>query len=100
VVAYVRIRRPDRFREALAAWGTQTELAAHVGLSLQRVSQLATGVAPVIRASSAAAIEEVLGVRPGALFAADEADLLARYLGGEPGECCADADADPSAEAP
>lgn len=82
MAAYVRVRHPEAFREAVAAWGTQTELAAHVGLSLQRVSQLATGAAPVIKATTALAIEDVLGLNPGDLFAADEPALLAHYLGG------------------
>lgn len=77
---YVRVRDPAVLRRHVEEFGTQSDVAARSDLSVQRLSQLVTGVAPVIRAAFAAKIEEVLGVEPGTLFVVDQGHLLRPYL--------------------
>jgi transcriptional regulator with XRE-family HTH domain len=82
VVAYVRLVNATALLEAIAAHGTgtQTEVAASAGISLQRLNQIVREVAPVVPVATAAALERALGVPVGALFAPDDAELLRRYI--------------------
>lgn len=85
--AYVRLKDHHLLRAAIDRLSriegrpiTQAEVASRAGLSTQRISQLATGVAPVIRAMLAAQLERALGLRRNLLFFADEPELIRDYL--------------------
>lgn len=81
MASYVRVRDPELLQKHVRAAGTtQIDLAARVGLSPQRFSQLVTGAGPVIRAVHAAAIEDALGVPRRTLFVAEESALIRDYL--------------------
>jgi DNA-binding transcriptional regulator YdaS (Cro superfamily) len=85
---YVRVRKQSALRRAVEHAGTQTDVAERAGMSVQRLNQLITGVAPSIRVRQAAALEDTLGVVRGALFVVDSGgiDMIAPYLVGvEPG---------------
>ncbi len=81
MAAYVRLRDRAVLRRLVEATGLrQSDIAPRAGISSQRLSQLITGTAPVIRAELAAQLEAALGVDRGHLFAADEPDLIRDYL--------------------
>jgi len=81
--AYVRIRKPDVLREYIDLVGTQTDVAALAGLSLQRLNQLYIGVHDVVEVRKAARLEDVVGARRGELFEAVDGELLAPYIHAE-----------------
>jgi hypothetical protein len=79
--AYVRILNQAMFRAYIDVHAdSQMQLAIDCGLSSQRMSQLVTGVGPVIRASSALRITATLRVPPWLLFGPDEPELIAQFL--------------------
>jgi transcriptional regulator with XRE-family HTH domain len=80
MTAYVRVRKLDDLVECIDATGTQVDVAAAAGLSVQRVNQLYTGAHQIIEVRKARRLEEALGVSPGALFTAVDGPLLAPYL--------------------
>lgn len=80
MTAYVRVRKVDLLVECIDATGTQVEVAAAAGLSVQRLNQLYTGGHDVIEVRKARRLEEALGVPHGALFTAVDAPLLAPYI--------------------
>lgn len=80
MAAYVRVRNRELLRTHVDATGLQNEVAARADMSPQRLSQLMTGAAPVIRARLAGRLAEVLGVPGRLLFEVDEPDLIKEYL--------------------
>lgn len=80
MTAYVCVRELDTLVEHIDATGTQVDVAAAAGLSVQRVNQLYTGHHNVIEVRKAARLEEALGVPPGTLFVAVDSELLTPYV--------------------
>lgn len=82
MTTYVRVCNTDALRRAIETVGTQTDVARAVGLSVQRLNALLTGVRPVIRVDHAAALEDALHVERGTLFTVDEPHLVGPYASG------------------
>lgn len=78
--AEVQVIDGEALRKAILDVGSQTDVAYMAGLTPQRLSQLVTGDAPVIREDRAARLEEVLGVEYGTLFKAHRAHKNPAYL--------------------
>ena len=80
MTAYVRVRKVDLLVERVDATGTQVDVAAAAGLSVQRVNQLVTGAHSVVEVRKARRLETALGVPHGTLFEAVDSGLLAPYI--------------------
>lgn len=80
MTAYVRVRKLADLVECVDATGTQVDVAAAAGLSVQRVNQLYTGAHNIVEVRKARRLEDALGVRPGSLFEAVDRDLLTPYV--------------------
>jgi hypothetical protein len=76
---YVRARNHPNLREAVAASGKQNALAARVGISPVRLSQVLKRPSTVIPVAVAAAIEDALGAPRGHHFALVDTALTAPY---------------------
>lgn len=100
MTAYVRVRKVEDLVECIDATGTQVDVAAAAGLSVQRVNQLYTGGHDIIEVRKARRLEEALGVPHGLLFTAVDAGLLAPYLHVSDPEDDPGGDVDPDSAAP
>lgn len=80
MTAYVRVRKHDDLVAAVDATGTQVDVAAAAGLSVQRVNQLYTGAHDVLEVRKARRLEDALGAPPGSLFIAVDGPLLLPYV--------------------
>jgi hypothetical protein len=78
--AYVRVRKLDELRRLIDAAGTQTDVAAAAGLSLQRLNQLYVGTHSRLEVRKARRLEDVLHVPYGSVFAAVDGPLLEPYM--------------------
>lgn len=76
----VRVRSLPVLVEAIAAGGTQRDLARKVGVSPTSINLLATGKRHTTSVGVAGRIEDALGVPRGSLFALDQPDVLAPYV--------------------
>lgn len=90
MTAYVRVSKWEQLVEAIDLTGTQVDVAAAAGLSIQRVNQLYVGSHNVLEVRKARQLESVLGAPLGSLFIAVDGPLLLPYVHeddpGEPGE--------------
>lgn len=82
--AEVHVIDGEELRKAISNVGSQTDVAYMAGLTPQRLSQLVTGDAPVIREDRAAQLEDVLGVPYGTLFRAHRPHKIYRNGGVKP----------------
>jgi hypothetical protein len=80
MTAYVRVSKLEDLREAVDLVGTQTEVAALSGLTVQRLNQIYVGVHSTLEVRKAARLEHILGVPLGTLFEAVDGTLLAPYI--------------------
>ncbi|WP_460407298.1 hypothetical protein, partial [Actinophytocola sediminis] len=83
---HVRVRDGQALRDRIdVVSGHHADVAMRAGVSPARLSQLLSGVAPVITVAQAARLEDVLAVPRGTFFAfaEDEAELVADYLDGD-----------------
>lgn len=76
----VRLRDVEEFRVAVRRYGKQVDLAPLMGLTVQRLSQLVTGISTRVPVQDAARIEQVLQVKPGTYFEVEGSDLLRDYF--------------------
>lgn len=80
MTAYVRVCKHELLVEAIDLTGTQVDVAAAAGLSVQRVNQIYTGANTVIEVRKARALEAAVGLPLGALFEAVDGPLLVPYV--------------------
>lgn len=80
MTAYVRVCKREQLVEAIDLTGTQVDVAAAAGLSVQRVNQIYTGANDVIEVRKARALEAAVGVPLGSLFQAVDGPLLVPYV--------------------
>lgn len=84
MAAIVLLRSATALRAAIKASGkSQVHLASQVGISQQRLSQLAAGKGPTVPVGTAYRLERALGVRLASLFQVPDAELMKAYLDGQ-----------------
>jgi hypothetical protein len=78
-VVYVAVRDVPALKQCVASAGPQAGTARRAGMTPQRLHQLINGDRTTVNVITAAALEDVLQVPRGTLFAFPDADLAAPY---------------------